>query len=161
MGALPLLLDSSRRFLSLVKKFLIETLLLLLAGTFLLLLCFFFAPSFGRFLGFPTILLLGGVFFVLGLLLVRTTRKRKVEGRLRRFLMLTGVSAAGFLSGVVLHNFFYALGVLFGGVLVLRYLMEAIHIVFFLASVFAAPLGFLVGIVGSVILLLKKRRRSS
>jgi hypothetical protein len=144
--------------LSFWERYPLEILLLLLGVTFALLTCLFFAPSLSRFLGFPLVLIFGGVFFFLGIFLVRAVRKRGVDGKLRKFLLLTGFSAAGFLSGVVLHNFFYAVGVLFGGILVLKYLMEAVSVIFFLASVFVSPLGFLLGILGSSLLIFKKRR---
>ena len=158
MGTLSTALGKLQYLISLVRRFLIETTLFSLVVTFVLLLCVLFAPSLGRVFGFPTIFLLGGLFFVLGIFLVWTARKRKVEGRLLKFLLLSGLSASGFLSGVVLHNFFYALGVLFSEIMILRFLAEAIHILFFLGSVFVAPLGFLVGTAGSVFLLLKRRR---
>jgi hypothetical protein len=50
-----------------------------------------------------------GAFFLLGLALVVLTLKQKVKGKLKFFLILTGVSAAAFVAGSVLHNLLYAL----------------------------------------------------
>jgi len=52
------------------------------------------------------------VFSLLGAALIFLTLKERVRGMLKKFLILTGASAAGFSAGVALHNFFYALGVI-------------------------------------------------
>lgn len=82
---------------------------------------------------------------------------KKVGGKLRRFLILTGVSAVGFLASVLLHNFFYALGVLTNNIFVLHFLFEFLHGAFFIIGLFICPVGFLVGGVGSIFCFLKKR----
>jgi len=37
--------------------------------------------------------------------------------------------------------------------------MKAFEVTFFLIAVFASPIGFLVGVMGSVVLLIKERKR--
>ena len=89
------------------------------------------------------------VFFLLGLVLIILIVKKKVEGLqgwLKRFLLLTGISAAGFLVFVILHNAVYGL---FG-------VEESF---FFILAVIVCPLVFLVGATGTIVLLFKKRKR--
>lgn len=100
-------------------------------------------------------------FLVLGLVLLFLAVKAKVERALRLFLILTGASAAGFLVSAVLHNVVYGLFILWfgedfwggsngGG-------DEAF---FFIIAIFVCPLVFLVGVVGSIVMLIRSRRRS-
>ncbi len=96
--------------------------------------------------------------FLLGIALIFFTLKEKVKGKLKLFLLLTGSSIVGFFVFVILHNLFYALGIITGHITVLKYLMEIIHVVFFIIAVLICPIGFLVGAIGSIVLLIKKKR---
>lgn len=62
-----------------------------------------------------------------------------MKSQLKRFLFLTGFSAVGFFISGVLHNVFYALEI------------KALDIGFFIIAVFLCPLGFIIGVVGSII----------
>lgn len=99
------------------------------------------------------------IFSILGGVLLFLTKKEKVKGRLRKFLILTGASATGFFISVFLHNFLYAAAILTSQITLLRYLFEVLHTVFFFIAVPLCPLGFLIGAVGSIVILIKKRRR--
>jgi len=97
----------------------------------------------------PLMFISWAAFFVLGLALIVLIVKRKVEGlqgRLKKFLLLTGASAVGFLPFVLLHNIVSAL---FG--------VEEPF--FFILAVFICPLGFLVGAIGTIVLLRKGKRQ--
>jgi hypothetical protein len=88
--------------------------------------------------------------FALGLALIVLIVKKKVEGLqewLKRFLLLTGASAVGFAVSGLLHN---AVGGLFG--------VEEPF--FFIMAVFVCQPGFLVGAIGSIVLLIKQGRRT-
>jgi len=98
------------------------------------------------------------VLFILGLALVLSVLKEKVEGPLRKFLLLTGASALGFFAGALLHNFFYALAELSAGITALNYIFQGLHVFFFFVAVPISPIGFLVGIVGSILLIYKNRK---
>jgi len=98
---------------------------------------------------FPTLWIL---FFLLGAVLIFLTIKKKIGGRLKKFLILTGASAAGFFVSVLLHNFFYALAVIARQIVVLNSLMEIFHVAFFIVAIFVCPIGFLIGVVGSIVL---------
>jgi hypothetical protein len=120
------------------------------------------------------------IFSLLGVALIVFTIKGEAKGWRKKFLILTGVSAAGFFVGVFLHNAFYALGVITVDIVVLKYLMDALGVMFlitvdivvlkylmdalgvmfFILAVIGCPLGFLVGAVGSIVLFLKERKKN-
>lgn len=130
-----------------------------LIGNFAFILCQFFVPAVtDLFSGSIFFLLPFIIFSLLGGVLIFLTLKEKVEGLLKKFLFLTGLSAAGFFVGVFLHNAFYALGTVTNQIVILGHLAEILDVAFFLIAVLACPLGFLTGAVGSIILLIKKRR---
>jgi len=99
------------------------------------------------------------VFSLLGLALIYITAKKKIKGPLKKFLLLTGTSSAGFFISVLLHNFFFALSVLTQTVPFLCYLFKVLHLIFFLTGVFVCPPGFLIGFLVSLDLLLKKAKK--
>jgi len=82
-------------------------------------------------------------FFILGIALIIVTIKQKVKGKLKFFLILTGTSVVAFILSVLLHNFSYGI-----------FLKE--DAVFFIIAVFVCPVLFLVGTVGSVVMLVKE-----
>lgn len=98
------------------------------------------------------------LFFLLGIILVIFTLKSDVRKKLKVFLLLTGFSSIGFLIGVLLHNFLYALGIIFEDIIILKYLMEILHVIFFFISIPISPIGFLIGLIGSIILFRKRRK---
>ena len=129
--------------------------------SFLIVLGEFFIPAFRGLLRESELFLLPLIIFsLLGIILLVLTLKNKIEVKLKKFLLLTGASAAGFFVFVLLHNFFYALGEITGHIPIINYLMEALHIVSFVAAIFICPIGFLVGIAGSIVLFIKKRNES-
>ena len=67
----------------------------------------------------------------------------KIKFDLRFFLLLTAGSIVAFFASVILHNLFYAL----------LGLEEA---VFFIIAVFLCPLALLAGVVGTIVMLIKK-----
>jgi hypothetical protein len=132
-----------------IKK-LVYTLLFL----FVLILVFFaisviidVAKNFFIFLGF-----LGLLFFVLGGILIYLVFKKKIRGKQRIFLLLTGFSSAGVLFFSVLHNFLYALAVVSKEIIILKYLFEFLHGTSFIISLLICPVVFVIGIIGSIIL---------
>ena len=97
----------------------------------------------------PLVFISWVAFFLLGLALIVLIVKKKVEGLqglLKKFLLLTGASAVGFPVFVLLHNAVYGL---FG--------VEEPF--FFTLPVIVCPVGFLVGMVGSIVLLIKQKNR--
>ena len=110
--------------------------------------------GFRAFGGLPLMFAMMGSFFLLGIALIILTRRQKVAGPLRKFLLLTGASAAVFFPSVLLHNFIYGLLIHFFGPDFWGPAGD--EPVFFIIAIFACPIGFLVGIVGSVIFSIKR-----
>ncbi len=86
---------------------------------------------------------------------IRTWRKTK------KFLILLGASVGGFFVFVLLHNAFYALTIVTSHIAALSHLMEAFHVTFFLIAVFLCPAAFLVGAVGSIVCVIRGRRKQA
>ncbi len=84
------------------------------------------------------------VFFLLGVTLIVLTVKTKVGGMLKKFLLLTGASAVGLLVFAILHNLVSAL-------------FNIEEAVFFIIATIVCPIGFLVGVVGSIVLAAKTK----
>jgi len=131
-----------------------------LIGVFGLIVSMFVIPVVGELFKGPQFLLPFVIFFILGGVLLFLTLKKKVKGRLKKFLILTGASSVGFLIGILLHNFLYAAAVLTSQIVVLHYLFEVLSAVFFFMAIPVCPLGFLIGISGSVVFFIKQRKGS-
>ena len=108
---------------------------------------------------FLSMAILSIVYFLLGLALILLTRKKKVKAKLKKYLMLTGICASGFLAGSVLHNLFYALAIITSRFVLLKHLMEILHTAFFLLATIICPIGFLIGTIGSIVLFIRKREQ--
>ncbi len=117
-----------------------------LIGIFVLLVCFFLPYDDNlRSTLFPVAGVLALVFLVLGIVLVVLAIKKKVKGKV--YLVMAGSAASLFLVSVILHNLFYALTVLTEDVIILPYLFEGLHVVFFLIGIPICPILFIVGVV--------------
>jgi len=131
-----------------------------LMGIFVLLVSYFLAwfPHETKRALFPFVAILAVIFFIFGAVLIFLTLKLKTEKKLKVFLILTGASAVGFLVGVILHNFFYGLGMVTGHIIILKYVTEALHVAFFIIAILVCPIVFLIGAVGSMLMLIRKRK---
>jgi len=141
-----------------MKKINPITVFWLLIGFFLLILGQFFVPVVTDFFR-GTLLFLSPfiIFSLLGVILVITTIKQKVKKPLRKFLILTGISAALVFVGILLHNLIYALFIqLFGSDFWTRTGLGD-EPFFFLLALIIAPVGFLIGTIGSLISIKKSR----
>lgn len=130
-----------------------------LVAIFILILCYFAIPASEQMKRtiFPFTAALAIAFFLLGGALLFLTIKQKIAGKLKKYLILTGASSVGFLVSVVLHNFFYGLGIIAANITILKYLMEGLDVIFFLIGIFACPIGFMVGAVGSIVTFKSKK----
>jgi len=135
--------------ISMSNKSHLKTVFYALIVIFVLIVAFFVIPFPDplRRLLFPFAGILGLLFLALGITLAIMARKEK--GRLKFSLMLTGISAIFPFAGSILHNVFYALAITFES---LSFLFEALHVIFFIAALLVAPITFIVGVVGSLIL---------
>ncbi len=141
-----------------MKKFLIPTTFWALVGVFLVIASEFLIPAFRELLRGSLLFLLPFiVFFLLGIVLIFLTVKGQVEGLVKKFLIVTGVSSTGFFVFVFLHNAFYGLAIVADHIIILGHLMEILHVAFFIIAIFVCPLGFLIGAVGTIILFIKNK----
>ena len=130
-----------------------------LVGTFVVIASVFSIPTFRELLmGFLFIIISGTVFFLLGVALIFLTIKEKVEGMLKKFLILTGASSAGFFVSISLHNTIYGLFIHWFGADFWDRIGLGDEPVFFIIAVLLCPIAFLVGAVGSIVLAIKRFR---
>ena len=108
--------------------------------------------------GTPFLMTLGGTFSILGAILIILALRSKITGWLRKFLLLTGISSAGFFTSVILHNFVYGLFMaLFGD-----NFWESIGLpdepVFFILAIIVCPIAFIIGVAGTIFFFIKERK---
>lgn len=101
------------------------------------------------------------IFCLLGATLLILSLREKVKNKLKKFLILTGASTIGFFFFIILHNAFYALNTMTREVFILNYIIEDLHIIFFLIAIFVCPIGFLVGVISSIVILKKEQKSST
>jgi hypothetical protein len=77
----------------------------------------------------------------------------------RQFGYLVLISALGFGLSAVLHNVFEALADQ-GTTAVSRYGLQPLGVTAFLVATLVCPAGFLVGIIGAIVMFIRSRRRS-
>ena len=80
--------------------------------------------------------------------------------RVRSYLILLGASLVGFVVAVVLHNLFYALGVVAPDAVVLQAVLGFLEVAFFLLAVFVCPPGAVIGAVGGLVLAVRQWKRA-
>ena len=132
-----------------------------LVATFIMAVSYIFIPmtiSIKRPL-WPLFVTLAIISLLLGVILIFLTLKERVKGWPKRFLLLTGVSVIGMPVSIILHNFIYGLFIYFFG----QNFWERIgpggdEPVFFIMAIFVCPIAFLVGVIGSIVLFIKKKR---
>ena len=90
------------------------------------------------------------IFLLLGLALIVFALKDKIQGKLKRFLLLTGTSALGVFPFIILHNLTTAL-------LSTIFKQEIEEPFFFILAVIICPIGFIVGSIGSIVLINKQK----
>jgi len=94
---------------------------------------------------------LAAILFALALLggaLILLTLEQDVSGSLRIFLILAGIAPAAMIVSIILHN-------AVSGLLTSLLNRDFEEAVFFLIALFACPALFLVGVVGSIVLLIR------
>ena len=109
----------------------------------------------------PYIFILWILHFVTGVGLIVTTYREKITGKRKFYLLSSGFSSAGFLLGVVLHNLLYALGTITENLVIVNKIINFFGVAFFLAATIICPIGFIVGMVGTLIILKKSQSEKS
>ena len=142
-----------------MKKSLIITFWTLII-VFIFILSEFFVPIISEFFKGSLLFLLPFVVFsLLGVLLIFLILKQNIQGKLRKYLLLTGIPAISFFIFIFLHNIFYALAEISSDVTILKYLMKFLEGIFFIIAIFICPLMFLIGAIGSIIIFIKIRKK--
>ena len=100
----------------------------------------------------------GAAFFLSGIALIVLTVKEKVQGVLKGFLILTGASSVGIFVSVLLHNVVYGLFIYWFGEGFWDRIGLGDEPFFFIMAIFVCPIGFLVGVVGSIVLGIKNKQ---
>ena len=128
-----------------------------LVGVFIVVLAVYIIPPVSELVLEAAFFLGAGVaFLLLGALLIYFTLKRRIRGLLKRFLLITGASAAGIPIGVVLHNVVYGVFIYFFGENFWDRIGMSDEPVFFVLAIIVCPIAFLVGVVGSIVLTLRR-----
>ena len=130
----------------------------LLVAVFVSAISIIFIPAFRGFVSGAFMIISSAILLLFSSVLIGLTLVQKVEGKLKKFLMLTGASAAGFFVFVLLHNIFYGLEQITSHIAILSYLMKAFEVIFFLIAIFACPIGFVIGVIGTIVMFNKKRK---
>jgi len=102
----------------------------------------------------------GLLFFALGLaLLILTIRARaRLDRPLKRFLLLTSSSAVGVFAGILLHGVVFGLLILiFGEDFWSKTGLED-EPFFFIMGLLVCPVAYLVGTIGSIVLMFRKKK---
>jgi hypothetical protein len=107
----------------------------------------------------PAFLALMGACFILGLALSILSARARPIGALKRFLILTGASSAGLTFFSALHNAFYALATLAGDRPILEQTIKGLEVASFIIGILVCPVGFLVGTVGAIVILLRRGKK--
>ena len=134
-----------------------------LVGVFVIVISMFSIPPIrelwvGDFRGLLFIMISGALLLLLGGALIFVTIRGKVGGLIKKFLILTGASSAGILISVLLHNALYGLFISWFGADFWERTGVGDEPVFFFIALLVCPIGFLVGIVGSIILGMRGHR---
>ena len=135
----------------------IKATFLALVGIFIIVLAVYIIPPVRELVLEAAFFLGAGVaLLLLGALLIYFTLKGKVRGLLKKLLLLTGASAAGIPVGVVLHNVVYGVFIYFFGENFWDRIGMSDEPVFFVLAIIVCPIAFLVGVVGSIVLTLRR-----
>ena len=146
-----LIIDSQKRNTLIIMFYLVIIVFVITVGMLLI-------PGFRGYINTAFVIISGIILVILGSVLIGLTLVQKVEGKLKKFLILTGASAAGFFVFALLHNIFYGLEQVTGHITILSYLIKAFEVIFFLIAIFACPIGFLIGVIGTIVMFSKKRK---
>ena len=115
-----------------------------------------FVPGVNRYIVFlfmPS----GIIFLLLGIALIVLTVKSGLRGLLKKFLLITGAAPIGTVVSVILHNTFYGVFIYFFGADFWDRIGIGDEPVFFILAIIVCPIAFLVGVVGSIVLFIKRR----
>jgi len=100
----------------------------------------------------------GLLFFALGLTLLILTVRAKLDKIFKGFLLLTSSSAVGVFVSILLHGVVYGLFILLFGEGFWDKIGISDEPLFFIMAIFVCPVAYLVGTVGSIVLVVRRKR---
>jgi hypothetical protein len=98
------------------------------------------------------------LFFALGLTLLILTARTKLDKIFKSFLLLTASSAVGVFAAILLHGVVYGLFILIFGEDFWERIGMSDEPFFFLMALFICPIAYLVGTVGNIVLILRRKK---
>ncbi len=137
--------------------FLISTIFWSLVFSFIIIIGIIFSPNDVRRTFLPIVMILGIILFLLGIALIFFVFKKEITGKLKKFLLLMGGAAVGFMPGILLHNLVYGLFILLFGADVWDKTGGGDEPFFFIFAIIVCPLAFLIGTIGGAYYLRKNR----
>jgi len=141
-----------------VKERLTWVVFWVLVGCFVAVACVFLIPAAREAIAGVFMAISGAALFLLGAALIFLAVKRQSPGMPRRFLILSGASAAGIPVSVLLHNAIYGLLIHWFGHGFWDRIGLADEPVFFFLAIIICPAAFLVGTIGTIVLVTKRPR---
>ncbi len=103
----------------------------------------------------------GSLFLLLGLTLLILAVKADIDRKFKSFLILTGAAAMGIFASMLLHNLVYGAFIQFFG----EDFWERIGIgdepFFFIMAIFVCPIAYLVGTVGSIVIIIRRKKQET
>ena len=139
--------------------FIISTIFWSLVFSFILVIWVIFSPNDISHIFLPLLMTFGIILFLLGIALIFFTLKNKITGKLKKFLLLMGSAAAGFIPGVLLHNLVYGLFILLFGADFWDKTGGGDEPFFFIFAIIICPLAFLIGTIGGAYYLRKNKNK--
>ncbi len=136
----------------------IKVIFWLLVAFFIVIMVSIFVPIKYISIDFLFMAIPGIIFLLLGIALIVLTVKSGLKGLLKKFLLITGAAPIGTVVSVILHNTFYGVFIYFFGADFWDRIGIGDEPVFFALAIFVCPIAFLVGVVGSIVLFIKRRR---
>ncbi|MBM4447129.1 MAG: hypothetical protein FJ023_07245 [Chloroflexi bacterium] len=110
----------------------------------------------------PTLFFVSGsLFFLLGLALLILAVKADIDRTLKKFLILAGASAVGIFASMLLHNLVGAAFALWFGEDFWERTGIGDEPFFFMTAIFVCPLAYLVGTVGSIVLITRRKKHET
>ena len=100
----------------------------------------------------------GLLFFALGLTLLILTARAKLDKIFKRFLLLASSSAVGVFVSILLHGVVYGLFILLFGEDFWDRTGIGDEPLFFIMAIFVCPVAYIVGTVGSIVLMTRRKR---
>ncbi len=107
---------------------------------------------------FPFIAILTIFFSLLGVALIFVTLKMNVKGKLKKYFILTGISATGIPISAILHNLIYGLFIHFFGNNFWDRIGMKDEPVFFFLAIIVFPILFLIGMTGCIVMFVRDRK---